>query len=158
MSGEALSPVRKRELGQIISEHHVAFELSPELGGIMGVLGKVGVGLKLFAVSSKPSHLSVPNCPLCKDTWHRLQELLRAVLPPDAPPRIYQFMPFWSHPNPVAIGEQKADVQALVLVSFPKQELAEADGSPLKAPLVLGVRALLEELGARDISQGALRS
>jgi hypothetical protein len=67
-------------------------------------------------------------------------------------------MPFWSHPNPVAIGEQKADVQALVLVSFPKQELAEADGSPLKAPLVLGVRALLEELGARDISQGALRS
>lgn len=157
MSGETLFPVRKRELGQIISEHHVAFELSPEPGGIMRALDKVGVGLKLFAVSSKP-HLSEPNCPLCKETWHRLQELLRAVLPPDAPPLIYQFMPFWSHPTPVAIGGRKADVHALVLMFFPKQDLAEAEGSPLKAPLVQRIRALLNEMGARELSQGAPQS
>lgn len=156
MSAEALSPERKRELAQLIGEYHVAFEITPELGGIMRTLGKVGVAVKLFAVSSQPAHLAAADCRVCKVVWLRLQALLRAVLPPEEPPRIHQFLPFLSHPGSVDVDGRKADVQTLAFAFFPEQEAAGS--SPLAAPLVTQLRSLLRELGAHELTQEAAPS
>lgn len=156
MSEEALSPERKQELAQLIGEHHVAFEITPEAGGVMRTLGKVGVAVKLFAVSSHSAHLAAADCRVCKAVWLRLQALLRAVLPPEAPPRIYQFLPFLSHPGSVNVESRKADVQALAFAFFPEQDAAGS--SPLQAPLVTELRSLLRELGAHELTQEAARS
>lgn len=156
MSVETLSPEQKREFARVIREHQVAFRITPTIGVVMRAMRKVGVELTLFAVSSQPLHLPVPHCPVCKEVWVRLQKLIKAVLPAEAPPRIYQFMPFMSHPTPPGAAGRKADVQALAFVYFPEQEAA--GGSPLQAPLALELQALLRDLGAQDLSQDAPQS
>ena len=70
------------ELRGFIREHHVYFEVRPELVPRPGERLKVGFELWLWAVHHKGEH-ALPGCARCRTLAHGLERLARTVLPPD---------------------------------------------------------------------------
>lgn len=136
------------ELRGFVREHHVYFEVRPELVPTAGERLKVGFELRLWAVHPKGAH-ALPGCDRCRALARDLERLARAVMPPpdrEARSALEPFRPALYESRVV----QGADEICVIVRIFHRTEY-ERPVDACEERCLKEIRQALRALGAREI-------